>query len=228
MSGFKSDYYKRDIFKRLFFKIFLNRKRYEEKDLEESYAFREDYLNQRYCYYHGYWCNERYFCDIKDKVFESFKFPKLDKKNSGIADKIMNTDSVSIHVRRGDYLKVQNSMFQGICTKQYYEKAIEVIHGKIEKPVFYVFSDDIYWCKEKFTHDNFEFIDWNKGLNSFRDMQLMSLCKNNIIANSTFSWWGAWLNSNPKKIVCAPIKFRNITKPVIGDCPNDWFRIGPS
>ena len=104
-------------------------------------------------------------------------------------------------------------------------KAIEVINHNVANPQFFVFSDDIEWCRKIFTRYNIEFVYWNKGENSFRDMQLMSLCKHNIIANSTFSWWGAWLNSNREKIVCAPARFTNVSQKVKGDCPNSWIRI---
>lgn len=105
-------------------------------------------------------------------------------------------------------------------------KAIELMHRNIANPYFFVFSDDIEWCRKTFSMGNYEFVYWNKGDSSFRDMQLMSLCKHNIIANSTFSWWGAWLNLNDEKIVCAPVNFTTVSKNVKGDCPNSWIRMG--
>ena len=92
-----------------------------------------------------------------------------------------------------------------ICSIDYYRKAIKIINSKIDDPVYFVFSDDIDWCKQnlKIKHRVY-FIDWNKGRDSYKDMVLMSKCKHNIIANSSFSWWGAWLNNNPQKLVIAP------------------------
>lgn len=225
LSGFKNSEYKRSLLRRIRFKLLMRRKLFEKLNPQESYAFFDDFLNNRYNYYNGYWVNEQYFSDIRNIVLNTFRFPQIDNINKRTADKILNTNSISIHVRRGDYLSPQNSIFQDICTEKYYMKAIEVIHHNVANPHFFVFSDDIEWCRKIFTKYNIEFVYWNKGENSFRDMQLMSLCKHNIIANSTFSWWGAWLNSNREKIVCAPARFTNVSQKVKGDCPNSWIRI---
>lgn len=160
-------------------------------------------------YYDGYWQNENFFKHIRSKVLDAFVFPEFqNEKNLDLSKKIINTHSVSCHVRRGDYLK-EPAMC--VCTPEYYARAISKMN-EIAKPKLYVvFSDDINWCKENLKefigNRNIIFVDWNKENQSFRDLQLMSLCKHNIIANSSFSWWGAWLNKNENKIVIAPNKW---------------------
>ena len=160
----------------------------------------------------GYYQSEKFFKKIENKIRKTYTFPKvIDEKNKNILEKIHNCESVSLHIRRGDYLEYE--VLNNLAPMSYYESAIEFMKLKIKNPVFFIFSDDIEWCKENFKLDNCYYIDWNKGEENYRDMQLMSLCKHNIIPNSTFSWWGAWLNNNPNKIVIAPEKWFN-------DCAN--------
>ena len=170
--------------------------------------------------------SEKYFNDIKCEIKEIFSFPKFKNiKNITIADEINRTNSVAIHIRRGDYL--DDPALGGLIKKEYYIAAIEYIRKKITNPKFYIFSNDIEWCKKNLKLENVCFIDWNKGKESYRDMQLMSLCKHNIIPNSTFSWWGAWLNKNPNKIVIAPKVWIN-PKTGLKDLdiiPNEWIKI---
>jgi hypothetical protein len=164
-------------------------------------------------YFDGYWQNESYFKKHESVIRNAYRFKNsLDIKNQEILDMIRSiNNSVSIHIRRGDYLT--HKLYQNICTIDYYSNAINYIRGQITNPVFFIFSDDILWCEKKLNdiliHDTITFIDWNKEGNSYKDMQLMSECKHNIIANSSFSWWGAWLNSNPHKIIVSPQKWHN-------------------
>ncbi|MFV0328410.1 MAG: alpha-1,2-fucosyltransferase [Dysgonomonas sp.] len=155
----------------------------------------------------GYFQNEKYFKDIVKALRNDFTFknPLIDD-NLKVSDKIASSQSVAIHIRRGDYLS-QNSQSNFITLdKAYYENAIRFIINQIKNPEFFVFSEDFEWIKENLNFENYPvtFIDWNKGKNSYIDMQLMSLCKHNIIANSSFSWWAAWLNNNQDKVVIAP------------------------
>ena len=186
------------------------------------------FLNtKKFCIISGYFQNEKYFKSVSDLVVKDFTFPDFDEsENIQIAAKIKNTNSVSIHVRRGDYCG--NPLFEGLVTTEYYKNAINFILKHVENPVFYVFSDDINWCEQNLNFQNEHyFINWNKGSNSFRDMQLMSLCKHNIIPNSSFSWWGAWLNQNKEKIVVAPSKWVNDNSRLdFSDIiPSSWVRI---
>lgn len=157
----------------------------------------------------GYWQGERYFINCEDDIRRDFQFVKhLDRKNMEILEEIDRTNSVSIHVRRGDYISdKKTNEFHGVCTQQYYNEAIKEIKSRVKSPKFFVFSDDPEWVKVNLKIHNATYIDWNKGNMDYKDMQLMCHCKHNIIANSSFGWWGAWLNSNPDKIVITPKKW---------------------
>lgn len=168
---------------------------YEEKFLRSP---------EKIVVYSGYWQTEKYFKQIETEIRKVFFFPELDSKNKEIEKRIVNEESVAIHVRRGDY--INHPTLGGLVTKKYYIQAIEYIEKHIINPKYYIFSDDIEWCKRELNLDRkgVTFINHNKGEESYKDMQLMSQCKHNIIPNSSFSWWGAWLNKNPNKIVIAP------------------------
>lgn len=197
------------------------------KEIKESKEFTFDkkiFQEQHYnTIYDGYWQNEKYFSDITKNIKDSFKFKKhkLSHKSIQLAKELRTNNSVAIHIRRGDYINLE----WYTCTIDYYVNAISYIKQKTKNPVFYFFSDDISWCKKHFCEDNYKFIDFNKGFNSWQDLYLMTQCKHNIIANSTFSWWGAWLNSNPNKIVIAPfqwIKNKENSSQIIS---KDWVTI---
>lgn len=192
---------------------------------ENEFRFHPSFLKNTNRYYIGYWQNEGYFQEVAKQIKHIFSFPEItEKKNKDILKQILNTESVALHVRRGDYLK--DPKLGGICNLEYYEHAILNIKSKIKNPVFFVFSDEIDWCKQNLKLDNATFIDWNKANNSYIDMQLMSNCKHNIIANSSFSWWGAWLNDNRNKIIIAPKKWVNTISPSDTDiCPKSWIKI---
>lgn len=184
-------------------------------------------IEEKNIYFDGYWQTEKYFKNVSNIIRENFKFKKeLTDKNLDILSKILGSQSVSIHIRRGDYYSNPTAykIYGNICEKEYYSKAINLIKSKVENPQFYIFSDDIEWAKNNLDLDNSNYIDWNKADNSYIDMQLMSNCKHNIIANSTFSWWGAWLNNNENKIVIAPNKWFNgkVTQDII---PENWMKI---
>ena len=141
--------------------------------------------------------------------------------------KIRQHKSVSIHVRRGDY--VNHPLFGGICDKAYYQRAITYIQEKTDCDYYIIFSNDIKWCEENLSAllmgKNVVFVNWNKGKDSYQDMYLMSRCNYNIIANSSFSWWGAWLNNNPEKIVVAPKIWMKVLDNDFDIIPTSWIRI---
>ena len=154
---------------------------------------------------------------VHDEILKAFTFPPLDdEKNIGILEKINNTQSVAIHARRGDMLKSN-----GWCYKYgYFKRAVKYIKRHVKNPVFFFFCDtgSIEWVKENLKifkldekKDEICFVDWNKGGDSYKDMQLISACKHNIITNSSFGWWGAYFNSNPYKITCSPNIWQNTT-----------------
>lgn len=156
---------------------------------------------------HGHFQNEKYFKQYETIIRKEFTFKHpLKEQNLQIAQQMEKSNSVAIHIRRGDY--VTDSNF-ALCTKEYYQEAMDSIRKEVENPVFFIFSQDFDWINENLTFDKEEvhFIDWNKGKDSYIDMQLMSLCKHNIIANSSFSWWAAWLNKNPEKRIFAPARW---------------------
>jgi hypothetical protein len=178
----------------------------------------------------GHWQEYRYPESVKDALLRDFRFaPVTDAKNKEMFALIDASNAVSIHIRRGDYLKPRVRVALGdICTADYYREAIAYIRQKTTNPAFFVFSDDIQWVKDNLSIPNSVYAIGNMGLTSFRDMQLMSRCKHHIIANSTFSWWGAWLNQTPGKIVVAPAKwghndFKDFSEKLL---PPSWHRIG--
>ena len=157
-------------------------------------------------YLTGYWQSEKYFKFVEPILRQELQFREpMDEKNRAMIRQIRETNAVGLHIRRGDY--VSNREYRqtfGICDLSYYRNAILHITSKVPDTRFFVFSDDPVWAKENMGVSNTAFVTHNQGTDSYRDMQLMSLCQHNIIANSTFSWWGAWLNPNPDKIVIAP------------------------
>ena len=159
-------------------------------------SFQED------IYFIGFWQNLCYVNPVKEKLDSTFVFPDLDKHNMVFLESLEDVETVSIHVRRGDYLKEKS--LQSVCDRDYYHRAIKTISECVESPRFIVFSDDPEWCRTEFAFIKPIIVNWNNGNESYKDMQLMSKCKHNIIANSTFSWWGAWLNSNTNKKVIIP------------------------
>lgn len=176
----------------------------------------------------GYWQSECYFERVSDVVRNSFSFDKqlLNERTKSCFESMCSVNAISLHVRRGDYLLAENVGSLGnICDKRYYQIAMDVINEKVENPVFYVFSDDIKWTIENIPlPENAVFVDWNRRQDSWQDMFLMSSCKHNIIANSSFSWWGAWLNNNENKSVIAPaLWIRNTPAPNVA--PSSWIRI---
>lgn len=184
--------------------LFLKGEYYEEQTLFSYNASLFD--DPRSKVYWGYWQHYLYVERVADQLRKDFIFPNLKpSKNLDLLNELkQNEQSVALHVRRGDYLK--DPFLGGLVNLDYFEKAISLIKGQIEKPVFYVFSDDMSWCRENLplSDDKAKFIDWNKGAESYRDMQLMSNCKHAIISNSSFSWWAAWLNQHPGKVIIVP------------------------
>ncbi len=174
---------------------------------QEIFSFRDKYL----C---GYWACEKYYADIMSLLREEIRFPASgDFRNLEMADRMAKEESVSIHIRRGDYLDAENeAMFGNICTEAYYEGAIKEMKRLYPKAHFYLFSDDIEYVKRAYRGEEYTVLDINKGKDSFYDIWLMSRCKHNICANSTFSLWGARLNDNSEKVVIRPSIHKNSQK----------------
>ncbi len=193
----------------------------------DELGYIENILNKAYVIFKGSWESEKYFIEIQDEIRKDFVFPAFKNyKNIELKNILKITNSISIHVRRGDYLC--NRFFGGLTSLEYYKKCILYIQEKVQNPKFIIFSNDICWCKNNLELEKDSiFVDWNIKEESFRDMQLMSLCKHNIIANSSFSWWGAWLNDNSNKIVLAPQRWFNKECNFYYDdiIPETWIKI---
>jgi hypothetical protein len=158
-------------------------------------------------YLDGYWQSERYFVAAAEAIRRDFSFKTPPTaENQKLLDRIKATQAVSLHVRRGDFAHNQNTnAIHGVCSPAYYAQAVETIAKSVRNPLFFVFSDEIDWVKEAgFVTHPAVFVSHNQAANSWEDLRLMSQCRHHIIANSTFSWWGAWLNPDPAKIVIAP------------------------
>lgn len=170
------------------------------------HAGKEHYLN-------GYWAHENYFKDIRPILLEelTLKAEFHSEEFKGIQDILQQEDSVSIHIRRGDYASNEhNQSFFGLISMDYYQQAIDSLLRKVKRPAFYIFTDDVGWVRGNLkTKVPLIFIQEKGKFTDCQELVLMSYCKHNIIANSSFSWWGAWLNRNTDKIVIAPERWYN-------------------
>lgn len=176
-------------------------------------------------YLEGYWQSEKYFKDIEDAIKKEITLKvEVDELVQNLID---GTESVSLHIRRADYVTSPKAIkVYSACSLEYYRQAIDIITKKISNPNFFVFSDDIDWAKKnlKINYPLF-FVDHGAEKN-YEDLILMSKCRHNIIANSSFSWWGAWLNNNSDKIIIAPKKWFNDNSKNTSDLlPNNWIKI---
>ncbi len=179
-------------------------------------------------YLDGYWQKESHLLRLGDDIHKLFQIKRsLSSKAYEILEKIKGTDSVSLHIRRGDYISNQKIYnFHGVCDREYYENGISFITHKVQDPNYFIFSDDIDWCKLNFDIKNATFIDFKRE--DFVDLHLMKSCKHNIIANSSFSYWGAYLNQNLEKIVISPkrwFKDQKADKNSQGLLPKSWIKI---
>lgn len=178
----------------------------------------------------GRWQSERYFAYYRDHVREAFRFKDaLNGPAAEVGKAIQASASVSLHVRRGDYVRFKSmETLMGKTDVSYYDRAIAFIAERVDCPHFFIFSDDIAWCREhiKPPFPTTYLDETTQGRKSSFHLQLMSLCKHNIIANSTFSWWGAWLNSNPDKIVIAPQRwYHDISAAKQDIIPESWIAL---
>lgn len=191
----------------------------------ESYSFDSYVLDLDGYYIEGYWQSEQYFSDIEEIVRKTYVFPELEQDwQKELVRSMRETHSVSVHIRRGDYLNYPN--LNGICTLDYYKNAMNYFRGRYHGNVcFYIFTNDFEWTKSHFTDADCCFVQGNTGKESYRDMQLMSLCEHNVIANSSFSWWGAWLNANKEKTVIAPERWVNSEEDTSAVVPESWIKM---
>ena len=191
-----------------------------------SHGWRPDLLHSDNCYLQGYWQTEKYFAEVANQVRNDFIFRHpLKAADKVLAQQITKDNSISVHIRRGDYIKERRRADYEVCTANYYCRAVEYIQQHIYSPVFYVFSDDPTWGQEQnIFPEGTIFVSGHDAETAYIDMQLMSLCRHHIIANSSFSWWGAWLGQHEDTITLAPNTwFRYRERPDI--IPDNWIKV---
>lgn len=193
---------------------------------ERGHLFQEDVVSYPpNTYLNGYWQHENYFKQIRSQLLQDFTpANEMPSDLHATRDAILAGNSVSIHVRRGDYVTLSSAgAFHGVCSPDYYKKALETIQSKQENIRVFVFSDDPEWCRLNLNlHPSTQFI--RHAHHAAWDLQLMRLCKHQIIANSSFSWWAAWLNEHAGKCVMAPeFWFANTKSSELGILPKDWY-----
>ena len=178
--------------------------------MEKSPRFDAKVLETERAYLVGWWQSEKYFEDIKEEVRKAFTFKniELSEKMKQYKTAMENSNSVSVHIRRGDYLQV-DEVYGGICTEEYYEKAMKKIKKQVPDCEFFIFTNDIPWVKEHMAGENVTVVEGNDEDAGYIDMYLMTRCKHYILANSSFSWWGCYLNPSKEKKVIAPRTWAN-------------------
>lgn len=191
----------------------------------EIFIFEDMYLS-------GYFACEKYYADILHELRVEIRFSEsTDSRNLELADEMQNCNSVSVHIRRGDYLNPENAaMFGNICTEAYYEAALRLMKEKVPDVRFYIFSDDVPYVRAKYTGAEYMVVDINHGEKSFYDMWLMRNCKHHICANSTFSFWGARLGNYEGKMKIRPTIHKNsqvFVKEEMEDLWNGWIFVSP-
>jgi hypothetical protein len=197
---------------------------------EQDISFDPDVFNvSGNTYFEGYWQSEDYFKEIAPVIRNDFIFKIMpDKLNKEVLLRIKNTNSVSLHIRRGDYVSSPiASQVLGVLGKEYYNRALDLIKKWVKDPHIFIFSDDIKWARKNFNLNiPLYFVDINQDKKNYEDMRLMSNCQHHIIANSSFSWWGAWLGLNPNKIIIRPKKwFNQANMETKNLCPPSWIKV---
>ncbi len=201
----------------------------KEKDLSYSPEY---FLTYKDCYLDGYWQSQNYFSHIRDIILDEFtvKHHPLGD-NQGILDTIKSTpNTVSVHLRRGNFVSVDHvNKIHGVLSVDYYARAMDTISSQLGDPLFVVFSDEIGWAKENLPKKyRMLFVDGNDAEHDYEDMRLMSACQHHIIANSTFSWWAAWLNKSTEKKIIAPQRWfadPEWNRQIEGIIPGGWQRM---
>jgi hypothetical protein len=177
----------------------------------------------------GYWQSEKYFQDIAATIRRDFTLATdLSAQDRAVADAIADVNAVSVHVRRGDYVTdARTRAAHGVCSNEYYLQACDMIIRRQPDPHFFVFSDDLDWCRSHLQLPGAAtYVGHNGPDRDYADLYLMSQCRNHIIANSSFSWWGAWLNPRSDKVVIAPCQwFSGLDVDTRDVLPDGWIRI---
>lgn len=180
------------------------------------------------CYLVGYWQSEKYLSESASQIRADFTFLQpLEDQNEKLSQLMNSVNAVSLHVRRGDYAtNPQTTATHGLCTLDYYRNSIQYVAERVQQPNFFIFSDDIAWVRDNLNIPHqCQYVDCNQGEESYNDMRLMSMCNHHIIANSSFSWWGAWLNPKRDKIVVVPKNWFANQTDAIDLLPQSWVKL---
>ncbi|MEO6729266.1 MAG: alpha-1,2-fucosyltransferase [Candidatus Dojkabacteria bacterium] len=194
---------------------------------DQTHAYEDFYLQGgKNVYLDGFWQNLKYFDDIKEILKDEFQLKDAPTKYSQeLLEKINNSNAICLHVRRGDYVSNSHTnSVHGTAPMDYYNNAIAYINSHVENPNYFLFSDDPDWAKENIKTNSPTEVSYNPIELGYEDLALMNACKHYIIANSTFSWWGAYLSRNPNKIVCAPKRWYNDKENPIDLIPENWIK----
>jgi len=197
--------------------------------IERDKNFEPDVLtlpDDRYLY--GYFQSDRYFQDVRETLLQELTVKEpMDEANALIAREIKENDSVCLHVRRGDYISNEAAnRILGVDLTDYYRRSVVLMKEKYADCRFFIFSDEPEWVRSNLDlGDRSTVVDINPPERAEQDLRLMSMCKHFIIANSSFSWWGAWLSTNSEKTVIAPNQWFLDDRNVKDRCPEDWIRL---
>lgn len=196
----------------------------KDKTLRETKEYMPEIFDMDDVYLYGFWNCERYYEDIIPLLQDKLQFPiSSNPFNQQCLEQMQMENAVSIHIRRTDYLTVADgARYMGICTEAYYQGAMAYIEERVSNPVYYIFSDDPEYAKQHYRQGNMHVVDWNDEQNGIYDMQLMSKCRHNICANSTFSMWGARLNQNQDKIMIRPLHHDNYETTTAAEVKQNW------
>jgi hypothetical protein len=176
----------------------------------------------------GYWQSYKYLEDNRDKILRIFSFPEvISDKNRRLLEHIKTVGSISLHIRRGDYVHIKKTnKIHGLLSLEYYHQAVDLLLKNIRNPHIFIFSDDLVWAKNNLKLNMPITFVSNQLDRGVEDMRLMAACKYNIVANSSFSWWGAWLNQSPDKRIIAPkhwFRTADLKNPDL--IPDKWIRL---
>ena len=196
----------------------------KDKTLRETKEYMPEIFDMDDVYLYGFWNCERYYEDIIPLLQDKLQFPiSSNPLNQQCLEQMQMENAVSIHIRRTDYLTVADgARYMGICTEAYYQGAMAYIEERVSSPVYYIFSDDPEYAKQHYRQENMHVVDWNDEQNGIYDMQLMSKCRHNICANSTFSMWGARLNQNQDRIMIRPLHHDNYETTTAIEVKQNW------
>ena len=186
------------------------------------------FSHRNHMYLAGTWASEKYFESVSGEIREQFALAQPpDDDNRRMLDEIKSSEAICVHVRRGDYVSIpETNRRHGLCTLDYYNRSLKYISERTANPVVFIFSDDPDWVKENLRPAQKTFyVTHNFGRQNYQDLRLMSACRHFIIANSTFSWWGAWLSDHPEKIVIAPQSWTADSSRMDDPIPERWIRL---